>query len=178
MWGSVLGPHTQTHFPTPPPLLSPHANTLPYSPHTLLTPLPTHLSLPPLHTFLHLPPLPHTSSHSSLHLPLHPNTLPTHPMHSPIPPSISSPAVSIMWRRYHVMMLYYFNKFYWNSPIKFFTTTWKLNILFRCRQCKFSKYESVAKLPCGRVTVAKLLATMVSIVVTAVSGYGEDAWYY
>ena len=29
-------------------------------------------------------------------------------------------------------------------------------MLFRYRQCKFSMYESVAKLPCGKVTVAKL----------------------
>ena len=29
-------------------------------------------------------------------------------------------------------------------------------MLFRCRQCKFLMYESVAKLPCDKVTVAKL----------------------
>ena len=73
MWGSVLGPHTLTHFPTHPnpmhfttplptlhhsphifPYSSPHPNTLPYT-------------------------SPHTSSHSSPHLSQHPNTLP----HSP-----------------------------------------------------------------------------------------------
>ena len=65
MWGSALGPHTQTHFPTPPPFLSPHANTLPQSPRTLYhtSPFPTHLSLPSL-----------TLSHTS---PLTPCTLPT-----------------------------------------------------------------------------------------------------
>ena len=36
----------------------------------------------------------------------------------------------------------------------------KFKVLFRCRQCKFSMYESVAKLPCGEVTAAKLLATV------------------
>ena len=82
MWGSVLGLHTPTHFPTPPPFLSPHANTLPHSPHTLsynppyTSPLPTHLSLPP-NTLPYTSP--HTSCLSSPHLPLHPNTLP----HSP-----------------------------------------------------------------------------------------------
>ena len=48
MWGSVLGPHTLTHFPTPPPFLSPHANTLPHSPHTL--------SHTPPHTFFLISP--------------------------------------------------------------------------------------------------------------------------
>ena len=43
MWVSELGPHTITHFHTPPPFLSPHPfptrplhpNTLPHSPHAL-----------------------------------------------------------------------------------------------------------------------------------------------
>ena len=75
MWESVLGPHTLTHFPTPPPFLSPHpfptclhtssphtlSHTPPHSPHILSysSPLPSHLSLPPRtpqHISLHLPP--------------------------------------------------------------------------------------------------------------------------
>ena len=39
---------------------------------------------------------------------------------------------------------------------KIFYYNWEFKVLFRCRQCKFSMYESVAKLPCGEVTVAKL----------------------
>ena len=33
---------------------------------------------------------------------------------------------------------------------------WRSYHVAKCRQCKFSMYESVAKLPCGEVTVAKL----------------------
>ena len=112
-------PHIPTHFPTH-PIHSP-------------TPLPTHLFLPPLHpntlpyTSPHPPIPPPTAPFTSPYTPTH---FPTHPMHSPIPPSISFPTVSIMWRRYHVMMLYYLNKFYRNSPIKFFTTTWNLKFCF------------------------------------------------
>ena len=99
MWGSVggsvLGSHTLTHFPTPPPFLSPPANTFPYSPHTLC-------HTPPHTSFL-------TSQHTSLHLPPHlfpqlpsPPYTPTHfPMHSSTP----LPTVSIMWQSYHVTML-------------------------------------------------------------------------
>ena len=79
--GSVLEPHTLTHFLTPPPFLSPHANTLPHSPHTLshtptrTFPLPTHLSSPPNTLPYTSPHTLHTSSHSSPDLPLHPSTL-------------------------------------------------------------------------------------------------------
>ena len=88
MWGSVLGPHTLTHFPTPSLFLSPHPfptcqHTSPLTPYTLphtstcpqTSSLPTHLSLPSPYPNT----LPYTSPHSSPHLPLQPNTLP----HSP-----------------------------------------------------------------------------------------------
>ena len=101
MWGSVLRPHTLTHFHTPPPFLSPHPfstrqHTFPLTPYTLphfSSALPTHLSLPaptPQHTSLHLPPHPpHTSFCSSPYLPLHHNTLP----HSPHALSHTSPHI-------------------------------------------------------------------------------------
>ena len=75
MWGSVLGPHTQTHFPTPLPTCQ---HTSPLTPYTL-----PHFSTPhtPQHTSLHLHP--HTSSHSSLHLPLGYT-----PIHFPLTPCI------------------------------------------------------------------------------------------
>ena len=68
MWGSVLGSHTLTHFPTPPPFLYPHpfphANTLPH---------PTHLSLST-----------NTLSYTS---PTPPIPLPTAPLTSPYTPN-------------------------------------------------------------------------------------------
>ena len=132
MWGSVggsvLGPHTLTHFSRPPPFLSPQANTLPDSPHTGTLshtpphtfPLPTHLSLPlptPQHTSPHTPhtsspyhlpthlslPLPtpqHTSPHTSPYTPTH---FPTNPMHSPYIFLHSFDYVAKL--RYHVTML-------------------------------------------------------------------------
>ena len=110
MWGrTVLGPHTLTHFLTPPPFLSPHPfptrQHTSHSPHTLshtpphTSPLPTPLFLPP-NTLPYTSP--HTSSHSSPHLRLHPNTLLTHSMYSSRPLPTSSPTVSIMWRSYRV----------------------------------------------------------------------------
>ena len=42
------------------------------------------------------------------------------------------------------------------KPDSIFYDNREFKVLFRCRQCKFSMYESVAKLPCGKVTVAKL----------------------
>ena len=36
---------------------------------------------------------------------------------------------------------------------------WEFKALFQCRQCKFSMYKSVAKLPCDKVSVAKFPAT-------------------
>ena len=38
---------------------------------------------------------------------------------------------------------------------KIFYDNREFKVLFWCRQCKFSMYKSVAKLPCGEVTVAK-----------------------
>ena len=38
------------------------------------------------------------------------------------------------------------------KPDKIFYDNREFKVLFRCRQCKFSMYESVAKLPCGEVT--------------------------
>ena len=152
----------------------PHPNTLPYtSPIPLPTSLPltsTHFPTHPIHfptplpTLLHSPHIfPYSSPHpntlpytfhisfrSSPHLPLHPNTLP----HSP---HAFSPTVWIMWQSYHVTMLY-LNKFNWTveKPDKIFYHNREFKVLFRCRQCKFSMYDSVAKLPCDEVTVAKL----------------------
>ena len=115
MWGSVLGPHTLTHFPTPPHILSPHADTLPLPIHSL-TPSPlTPYTLPHFST-------PQTSFLISPHTPRHfptppPTPLPTAPLISPytvtpqhtsplIPCTLptSSPTVSIMWQSYHVTM--------------------------------------------------------------------------
>ena len=102
MWGSVLGPHTLTHFPTPPHILS-HTPTHFLSPYTLLPPFPlTPYTLPhfstPHTSFLISPTVPHpktfpytsphTSSHSSPDLPLHPNTLP-HSYHALSPHSVA-----------------------------------------------------------------------------------------
>ena len=117
IWGSVLGPHTLTHFPTPslssPHTPTPHVNTLPHSPHTLSTPIPTHLSLSPPH-FPTPPPylFPHLPSP-----PLHPNTLP----HSPHTLSHIFPhSFNYVAKLQCYWYLTYFN---WKIPIKFFTTT-------------------------------------------------------
>ena len=98
MWGSVLGPHTLTHFTTPPPFLSPHpspsrqhtspftAYTFPHfsTPHTsfLTHPhTPTHfLTSPPTHLFPQLPSFPTTPQNTS---PLTPCTLPHLSAHLP-----------------------------------------------------------------------------------------------
>ena len=116
MRGSVLGPHTQTHFPTPLPFLPPH----PFPTCPILSPIsfrhmPTHFPTHPIHspTLLHSP---HTPTHFSTppptppylfpQLPSPPPThFPTHPMHSPTPLPTSSPTVSIMWQSYHVTTL-------------------------------------------------------------------------
>ena len=42
------------------------------------------------------------------------------------------------------------------NPDKFFYGNREFKVLFRGSQCKFSMYENVAKLPCGKVTVTKL----------------------
>ena len=102
MWESVLGPHTQTHFPTPPPFLSPHPvptceHTSPLTPYTQPHPSP-HFSTP--HTSLLTP------QHTSLHLPPHPPYLfpqlpspPPTPQHtSPLTPC-TLPHLSPQFRR-------------------------------------------------------------------------------
>ena len=133
MWVSVgervLGPNTLTNLPTPPPFLSPLANTPLYSPHTFSTPLPTLLHSPDI--FPYLPPhpntlpytLPHTPNTSSHSSPYTPTCFPTHPIALSTPLPTSSPTVSIMWRSY-------LNKFNWKNLIKFFTTTGNLKSCF------------------------------------------------
>ena len=137
MWGSVLGTHTLTHFPTPPLFLSPHPS--PSRQHTsLLTPYTFPQPYP--HIFPYSSPhpstLPYISHHSSPYLPLHPSTLP----HSPHAFS-------------HIFLhsLNYVAKLpcddvtlinltgLWKSSIKFSTTTRNLkscfgvgNVNFRC----------------------------------------------
>ena len=46
------------------------------------------------------------------------------------------------------------------KPNKIFYDNQEFKVLFWCRQCNFLMYESVAKLPRGKVTEAKLLATI------------------
>ena len=75
MWGSVLGPHTLTYFSTPPPFLSPRANTLPYSPH-IFPYLPTHFPTPPPTPPIPLLTAPLTSPYNPTHFPTNPCTLP------------------------------------------------------------------------------------------------------
>ena len=128
MWGSVLGPHTQTHFPTPLPTHPIHSPTLLHSPHT-----PTHFPTPPpTHLFPQLPSPPAR---------LHPNTLPTHPMH--LPPN---PPVLSMWQSYTVpsndVILINFTE----KPDKISYHNREFKVLFRCGPCKLLMYESVVKL--------------------------------
>ena len=110
--------------------------------HTFNSPhLPTltfpYISPTPHHTFLHF---------LSYFFP-HPFFLPPHPNTFSYYPHISLHLLKV-WRSYHVTKLPCGEiNFYGNREFK---------VLFRCRQCKFSMYESVAKLPCGEVTVAKL----------------------
>ena len=124
MWGSVLGPHTLTHFSAPPPFLSPLANTLPHSSHTFSCTLP------------------YTSSHSSPHLPLHPNTLPHIFPHS---------FNYVAKLPYHATMLPYLNKFKWKSSIKFFMTTRNLKSCFGVGNVNF-RCMKVWRNYCGKVT--------------------------
>ena len=185
MWGSVLGLHTQTHFPTPSPFLSPHANTLPHSPHTLSphfsTPhlsfltsphTPTHFPTHPIHspTLLHSP-------HIFPYLPPHPNTLPCTSPHKPLPTAPFTSRYTPTHFPTHLMHLPPNPPQFrvcgevtpcddvtltnlTEKPDKIFYDNREFKVLFRCRQCKFSMYESVAKLPRGKVNVAKLLATL------------------
>ena len=140
MWGSVggsvLGPHTQTHFLTSPPFLFPHPSPTsqhasPLTPYTLLHPRP--------HIFPYLPPhpntlpntsphIPHTSYHCSPHLPLHisPLTPCTLPHLSPhLPPQFGLvaklPCEDVTLINSTVL---------WKSPIKLFTTTRNLKSWF------------------------------------------------
>ena len=76
--GSVLGPYTLTHFPRPPPFLSPHPfptrqHTSPLTPYTLPCPSPHIFPYLPPHLFPQLPSPPPTPQHTS---PLTPCTLP------------------------------------------------------------------------------------------------------
>ena len=159
IWGSVLGPHTLTHFPTPSSFLYPHLSrscqhTSPLTPYTslLIHPhtsflthphTPTHFPTPPPHLFPHLPPTPQPTSS------LTPCTLPHLSPH--LPPQFGLCGKVTMRRCY-------LHKLNWTveKPDKNFYNNQEFKVLFWCRQCKFSMYESVAKLPCGKVTVAKL----------------------
>ena len=151
MGGSVLGPHTLTHFPTSSPLPSPHPfltrqHTSPLTPYTF--PHPPHTSYLPPHpnTFPYISPhTPHISSHSSLDLPLHPNTLP----YSPHALSHTSP--HILPHSFDDVAKLRSNL---QSPIKIFMATSNLkscfgvgNVNFRCMKV-WQSYH-----------VAKLLAT-------------------
>ena len=162
MWGSVLGPHTPTHFTTPFPFLSPHPSpscqhTSPLTaytfthfstPHTsfLTHPhIPTHFPTPPpTHLFPQLPSPPPTPQHTS---PLTPCTLPH------LPPSLDYvaklPCDDVALIKLTGL---------WKSPIKFLTTTGNLkshfgigNVNFRCMKVWRSFH------------VAKLLATCFSM---------------
>ena len=139
-----------SHYP--PHILSPHANTPPHSPHTLSHTLPTLLHSP--HIFPYPPPHPNTfpyiSPHTPISLPTAPLTSPytpthflIHPMHSPTP---LSPHLTPQFRLCGEVT----KKL--KKPDKIFYGNWEFKVLFLCRQCKFSMYESVAKLPCGEVT--------------------------
>ena len=136
---------------------APHPNTLHY---TSPIPLPTSLPLTPTHFLTHPThfPIPHTSflthPHILTHFPTPPPTplptapltspytpthFPTHPMHSP--PQFGLCGEVTMWRCCH-------NKFNQTvkKPDKIFFDNREFKVLFWCRQCKFSMYESVAKL--------------------------------
>ena len=142
-------PHTPTHFL----FLYTFPHPFPLTPYT-----PPPLSLPPStpqHISLHLPPHPPiplptatlTSSYT-------PTQFPTHPMHSPhiFPHSFDCDVAKLPCDNVTLIN----STGLWKSPIKFFMTAGNLKSCFGCRQCKFSMYESVAKLPCSEVTVAKL----------------------
>ena len=76
-WGSVLGPHAVTHFPTPPPT---HQHTSPLTPIHSPTPLPTLLHSPLFFLFQL------TSPHITTHFPTPPPYLfPQLPSPPPIP---------------------------------------------------------------------------------------------
>ena len=156
MWGIK-----SNHFPTSSPLPSPHSfptrlHTSPLTPYTFphppdTSPLPTHLSLPPPHHIsLHLPPHPISLPTAPLTSPYTPTHFLIHPMHSPTP---LSPHLTPQFRLCGEVTKQL------EKPDQIFYGNREFKVLFRCRQCKFLMYESVAKLPCGEVTVAKLLAT-------------------
>ena len=145
-------PHLNTlHYTYPIPLPHippPHANTLPHSPHTLYhtSPLPTHLSLLiPTH-------FPTSPPHSLYLFPQLPS-----PPQSPHAPSHTSPHIFPHGLDYVVKLpcddvaLVNLTGL-WKSSTKFFTTTGNFKSCFGVGNVKFSMYESVAKLPCGKVT--------------------------
>ena len=132
-------PHTPTHFPTHPihsPAPLPHF----FTPHTSF--------VTSQHTSLHLPPHTHTTFHSSPHLPLHPNTL------TPTPQALFHTSPHSFDYEAKLPCDDYLNKFNWTveKPDKIFYDNRGFKVLFWCGQCKFSMYDSVAKLPCGEVT--------------------------
>ena len=148
----MLGPHTLTHFPTPPPFLSPHPSscqhTSPLTSYTFPHPSPHVFPYSSQHTSLHLPPY----LFLQLTSPYTPTHFRSHPMHSPhIFPHSLVYVAKLPCDDVTLINL----TGQWKSVIKFFATTRNLKSCFgvRCRLAKFSmyRYESVAKLPCGKV---------------------------
>ena len=119
-------------FPYISPITLP--TSFPHSPHTLSHTLPTLLHSP--HIFSYLP-------HTPTHFPTSPSTppisLPTAPLTSPYTPThfLIHPMHSPTPLSPHLTSQFRLKIFYGNREFK---------VLFRCRQCKFSMYESVAKL--------------------------------
>ena len=148
-WGSTHK-HTSLHLPHSSPHMPTHFPTHPiHSP----TPLPTLLHSP--HVFPYLPPHPNTLPCTSPHTPLPtapftsryiPTHFPTHLMHLPSnPPQFRvcgevTPCDDVTLTNLTEKL------------DKIFYDNWEFKVLFWCRQCKFSTYESVVKLPCGEVT--------------------------
>ena len=130
---------------------APQPSTLPYT-----SPIPLPTSLTPTHFPTHTIHFPHPSPHFPPHSPYlfpqlpsppptpqHTSPVPTHPMHSPhsFNNVAKLPRDDVIGTLINLTGL-------WKSSIKFFTTIGKLKpcFPFQCRQCKFSMYESVAKL--------------------------------
>ena len=126
MWGSVLGPHTLTHFPTPP-------LSLPLTPAHFPTPLPALLHFP--HIFPYSSPHPNTLPYT-VHLPHTSSVFPQ--LSSPPPtPQHTSPLTPCTLSHLYPHLPYsldYVAKLpcdeltlnltgLWKSPMKFFTTT-------------------------------------------------------
>ena len=166
MWGSVLRPHTLTHFHTPPiPLPTSFLHT------------PTHFPTHPIHSPTLLLCTPHTSFLTCPHTPTHFPTPATTPppylfLQLPLPPPTpqhTSPFTPCTLPQLRLcgevtMRRCYPYKFNWKSPIKFCTTTGNLkscfgvgNVNFRCM--KVWRSYHVVKLLRRSYHVAKLLAT-------------------